>query len=265
MLALGRASARQLHGPAFLLGRDTRQSGPMLAGALGAGLSAEGVDVIDLGVITTPGLAYLATARGLPGAMISASHNPYADNGIKLFSTLGAKLDEASEHAIEVDLDRLLARSTPPAVPGSAAPVGEIREELDAWLVYGEHLVSLIDRSAVAARRLVVVCDCANGAASAIAPSVLARVGVELHVLHASPTGTNINEDCGSTHPEDLMAEVLAARPADIGLCFDGDADRLIAVDGLGRVVDGDALSWRSLPLICMRVASLRRARSRSR
>lgn len=241
-LALGRAAARRMPGGTFLVGRDTRRSGRMLLGALAAGLTAEGTTVVDVGVIPTPGLAWLAAARGIPAAMISASHNPFSDNGIKLLSPAGTKLPDALERAVEEELDLLVAAAgvraaDPNALVGAA--VGDLVEEPEAVSAYLDHLVTSVAMRPGTTLR--VVCDCANGAASAVAPAVLARVGVEAAVVAADPDGININEGCGSTHAERLGSAVTAAG-ADLGLCFDGDADRLIALDHLGRVVDGDHL-----------------------
>ena len=240
-LALGRAAARHLGGERFLLGRDTRRSGPMLAAALAGGLASEGVDVIDVGVIPTPGLAWLAADRRLPAAMISASHNPFHDNGIKLLSEGGTKLADAVEEAVEGELDRLLF--LPPGSGGQLPPaaaerVGDLAADPEAIAGYADHLVESVD---LAGTRLRVVCDCANGAAARVAPGVLARLSIDAVVLAAEPDGTNINAGCGSTHAARLGPQVLAAG-ADLGLAFDGDADRLIALDEHGEVIDGDRL-----------------------
>ena len=193
VLALGHAAARHLSSHSILLGRDTRLSGPMLAGALAAGLSAEGIDVIDLGVIPTPGLAFIAARRGVPAAMISASHNPYRDNGIKLLSAMGSKLPDESERAIEVELDALVEKG-PPNPYGSVGvrPVGAISSDPSAVEEYADHLVALGTISQGPPLRVVV--DCANGAASAVAPEVLRRLGHDVTVLFAEPDGTNIND-----------------------------------------------------------------------
>jgi len=240
-LALGRAAARHLPAREFLVGRDTRRSGPMLQAALSAGLASEGTRVVDVGVVPTPGLAWIAADRGVPGAMISASHNPFQDNGIKLLSATGSKLPDALEIKIESELDAvLLERRGPVAGPGSpaGAGVGEIESEPELVDAYLDHLLRAVD---VQGARLRVVCDCANGAASPIAPRVLERAGIDTILVAASPDGTNINAGCGSTHAGGLAGRVVMER-ADVGLCFDGDADRLIALDRNGRVVDGDEL-----------------------
>ncbi|MCU1493551.1 MAG: glmM [Acidimicrobiaceae bacterium] len=239
-LALGRAAARHLPGVEFLVGRDTRRSGPMLQGALSAGLASEGKRVVDVGVLPTPGLAWLAASRHAPGAMISASHNPFTDNGIKLLSPGGAKLPDAMERAVEDELDAVLLEAIGKSGRGvpAGAGVGEIVDEPHAVDAYLDHLVGSVDLSGIRAR---VVCDCGNGAASPIAPRVLERLGVDAVIVAAQPNGTNINERCGSTHAGELAARIVA-EGADVGLCFDGDADRLIALDHAGEVVDGDQL-----------------------
>lgn len=227
--AIGRSSARVLRAPAFVVGRDTRRSGPMLQAALSAGMAAEGADVYDLGVLPTAGVAFCAERRALPAAMVSASHNPYRDNGIKLFDATGTKLSPDVEARVEAGLDG----------GAGTGSVGSISPDHEAVGVYEDHLVGALD-----GRRLdglTVVVDCANGAASAVAPRVLARLGATVHAVCSEPDGTNINAACGSTHPARLQAEVTAAR-ADLGLALDGDADRLLAVDHTGTVLDGDVL-----------------------
>ncbi len=238
-LALGRAAARQLPGAEFLVGRDTRRSGPMLESALAAGLASEGARVVDVGVIPTPGLAWLAASRRQPAAMISASHNPFADNGIKLLSPQGTKLPDLTERAVEDELDRILTGDHAGHRPGPVGRgVGDLVADPSLALAYLEHLAGSVE---LGPRRLRVVCDCANGAASPIAPEVLRRLGVDAVVVAAEPDGTNINEGCGSTHASALGPRVVA-EGADVGICFDGDADRLIALDHRGEVVDGDQL-----------------------
>lgn len=236
-LSLGRAAARRMGAPAFLVGRDTRRSGGLLVAALAAGLASEGALVVDVGVVPTPGLAWLAADRGMPAAMVSASHNPFHDNGIKLLSPGGTKLADALEREIEEELRRLAADREPPARAG--AEVGEVVLEPAARDAYVAHLVRAVDLDG--RRPLKVVCDCANGAAAPLAADVLGGVGVDAVVVAAEPDGININDGCGSTHAERL-GPVVVEHGADLGLCFDGDADRLIALDHLGRVVDGDQL-----------------------
>ncbi|NLV55957.1 MAG: phosphoglucosamine mutase, partial [Acidimicrobiales bacterium] len=237
-LALGRAAARTLGPGPWLVGRDTRISGPLLHAAFAAGLASEGATAVDLGVIPTPGVAYLAAADQVPGAMISASHNPFADNGIKLFATGGLKLDDATERRIEAELAAIEAEGIPGSErrPGGTL-VGAMRSAPDAWERYAHHMEdAVLEGRRLAGLRVVV--DCAHGAASYVAPRVLAHLGVAVTVLHADPDGSNINDRCGSNHTEVLQTAVLA-RGADAGLAFDGDADRVVAVDATGEVVDG--------------------------
>jgi phosphoglucosamine mutase len=229
-LALGRASARVLGGPRFLIARDTRLSSSWLEAALAAGLAAEGVDVELLGVLPTPGLAWHSAQEGVPAAMISASHNPYQDNGIKLFAAGGTKLPDDVEARLEAEL---LAPTTP------AATIGLVRRRLRADEPYQGFLVESLEGRTLDG--LSVVIDCANGAASHVAPTVLEQLGCDVEVLSARPDGVNINADSGSTHPQRLQAQVLASN-ADVGLAFDGDADRVLAVDHTGRLIDGDHL-----------------------
>jgi phosphoglucosamine mutase len=240
-VALGRAAARTLGPGPWVVGRDTRVSGPLLHAAFAAGLASEGATSVDLGVVPTPTVAFLAAADQLPGAMISASHNPYGDNGIKLFRTGGLKLDDATEDRLEADLEAIEAEG----IPGSATRpggnlVGQLRSAPDAWERYAHHLThDVLDGRDLGGLKVVV--DCAHGSASHIAPQVLASLGASVTVLHADPDGTNINLGSGSTHPEVLQTAVLA-RQADVGLAFDGDADRVLAVDARGELVDGDQL-----------------------
>jgi phosphoglucosamine mutase len=238
-LAIGRATARVLPAPAFLVGRDTRRSGPLLQAALSAGLATEGADVVDLGVLPTPGVATVAARRRLPGVVISASHNPFSDNGIKLFSSLGTKLPVGLEADVEREIASILEDSERPPRRPTGYGVGRITADPGAADLYRDELVAATDGRTLEGLHIVI--DCANGAASAIAPGVLAALGATVTSLHDAPDGTNINEKCGSTHPEEL-ARMVAARGADLGLAFDGDADRVIAVDHTGTVVDGDVL-----------------------
>jgi phosphoglucosamine mutase len=234
--ALGRAAAEVLGGgDGFLIGRDTRLSGPRLERALAAGIAVGGAQPLSLGVVPTPAVAWTSAARGVPGAVISASHNPWSDNGIKFFAAGGRKLADDVERELESLLDERLAegpaRTEPLAVvPFAAEPKGE------AWL---DAVVASLEGRRLDGLRVVV--DCANGASSAFAPAGLRRLGAEVEVLHAEPDGRNINDRCGSTHPEDLQHAVVASGAA-VGLAFDGDADRVLAVDESGRLIDGDHL-----------------------
>jgi phosphoglucosamine mutase len=237
VFALGRAAARVLatSGGPFLIGRDTRLSGPMLEGALASGIAAEGVDVGRLGVVPTPGVAWLSAADRLPAAVISASHNPFADNGIKFFGAGGRKLADDTEARLEQELDELLAR----------APAASLHGSVGAVSVYGqtgryvEALLATLEGRTLDGLRIVV--DCANGAAFDLAPEVLRRLGADVEVLFDAPDGTNINDGCGSTHPQALQAAVTE-RGAAAGLALDGDADRVLAVDHTGELVDGDQI-----------------------
>ncbi len=250
-LALGRAAARVFGAsapaetrPRMLIGRDTRQSGPLLAAALTAGLCAEGFDVVDLGVLPTPGVAYASVLANCPAAMISASHNPFGDNGIKFFSSGGRKLPDDVEEHIETELDRLLAVSADAAGHDSDVKIGAavgsmISDPTDYEGLYRENLLGALE-----GRRLVgmkVVLDCAHGATSRVAPAVFRALGAEVIVLADQPNGLNINDHCGSTHPEALQAAVVT-HGAHAGFAFDGDADRMLAVDHTGTLVDGDQL-----------------------
>lgn len=242
VLALARAAAEVLGGGRWVVGRDTRRSGPLLQAALSAGLAAQGAEVVDLGVLPTPGIAYHAQLVDGPAAVLSASHNPFGDNGIKFFAAGGHKLDDATQDAIEARLAVLLAepaghRDDTALVDGA---VGTITSHVDPEAAYVDHIV----HDTIEGRRLDglgVVIDAANGAASSVAPRALQALGATVTVLHASPDGVNINHRCGSTDPGDL-ARAVVQRRAQVGLAFDGDADRLVAVDETGAVVDGDAL-----------------------
>jgi phosphoglucosamine mutase len=239
-LALGRAAARVLGGDRFAIGRDTRRSGPMLEAALCAGLVSEGADVELLGVAPTPEVAWWSVTAGAPAAVVSASHNPFADNGIKLFAAGGRKLADDVEERLEDQLKCLLgddAPVRPPDAPTGAA-LGAVRT-VSASVHAGYRAAvsaSLAGRDLAGLRAVV---DCAHGSASVVAPGVLSDLGVEVEVIHAEPDGTNINAGCGSTHPEEL-ARTVAARGADVGVAFDGDADRVLLVDAAGELVDGD-------------------------
>ena len=233
--AIGRMAGEVLGHPGSvaLLGHDGRRSGPEIEAALAAGLAEAGVRVVSAGRITTPGLAWL-TRHGhyLLGAMISASHNPAQDNGIKLFSSEGGKLADEQQARIEERLWAAERERVPALVP---AP-------LEARLVesYVEHLTHGICPG-LSLGGLRVVVDCANGGGSDVAPVVLARLGADVHAIAASPDGDNINRGCGSTHPEALQAEVRR-RGASVGIALDGDGDRCILVDETGEIVHGDGI-----------------------
>jgi phosphoglucosamine mutase len=236
--ALGRAAVRVLGaGPGFVVGRDTRRSGPMLEAALVAGLCAEGADALLAGVVPTPAAAFLAAERGAAAAVISASHNPFADNGVKLFAPGGRKIGEALENRVEHELTVLAGADPGPGAPGGG--VGIASEHRGAVDAYVDHLVGALDGRRL--ERLRVVLDCANGAAFRTAGAALRLLGAEVEVINAEPDGVNINAACGSTYPDVLRAAV-SETGADVGLALDGDADRVIAVDEKGAVVDGDQM-----------------------
>ena len=204
----------------------------MLEGALAAGLASEGVDVGLLGVLPTPGVAWRSATDGAAAAVISASHNPFADNGIKFFAPGGRKLDDATEERLETELDRILAdRTHAPAAGRVTSEEGDDR--------YAQALVGTLEGRTLQGVHVVV--DCAHGAAYRMAPDVLHRLGARVDVLFDNPDGTNINEGCGSTHPEQLQ-NVVVEQGADVGLALDGDADRVLAVDHRGELVDGDQI-----------------------
>ena len=239
-LDLGRAAAtvvkeRGNTHPHFLIGRDTRISGGMLESAIAAGLCSVGADVTLLGVITTPGVAYLARKYQADGAfVISASHNPYEYNGIKLFDAEGYKFPDSYEEEIEeLILDDLRMYAL---VDGQ--DFGRIRVDNDARTDYVEYLASTAPARAEGIRVLV---DCANGAASTTARELFTAIGADFTIINDTPDGININVDCGSTHIEQLCPRVVEGG-YDLGIAFDGDADRIIAVDERGEVVDGDML-----------------------
>ncbi len=225
-----------------LVGRDTRVSGDFLASALSAGMSAGGFDVIDAGIIPTPGVAYLTSVLNVEmGAVISASHNPMPDNGIKFFARGGFKLPDSKEDEIQALMGTDWERPT-------GDGVGRIsHDSTTATNLYIEHLVdSVAPRNADKSRPeplkgLRIVADCANGATSVVAPEALRQAGADVVVINASPDGYNINDHAGSTHPEQLQAMVVASK-ADMGVAFDGDADRCLAVDAEGTLVNGDQI-----------------------
>jgi len=233
-LALGRAVGYRFGtaGESVLLGRDTRRSGEMLTAALAAGITAAGADVIDLGVVTTPCLVHASRETGGAAIMVSASHNPAPDNGLKVVIA-GRKADDD----VENELERLLDDATEIPLLLNAA-IGRMRPERGSLAAYERHLV---EAAGDAFRGLRLGIDCANGSASGVAPDLFRSLGADVTVLFDAPDGMNINDGCGSTHPERL-AETVAAAGLDIGLAFDGDADRLIAVDERGQPVDGDSV-----------------------
>jgi phosphoglucosamine mutase len=231
--AVGKVLARKGYGK-VLIGKDTRISGYMFESVLEAGLSAAGVDVHLLGPMPTPAIAYLTrTLRAQAGIVISASHNPYYDNGIKFFSAQGSKLPDELEIAIEEQLEK-------PMTTVDSAELGKAVRIVDAPGRYIEFCKSTI-ASDVTLNGLKIVVDCANGAAYHIAPSVFRELGAEVIDVGVEPNGLNINLGCGATHPETLKQHVLDEK-ADLGIALDGDGDRVIMVDHEGNVLDGDEL-----------------------
>lgn len=238
-LHLGEAAARVLLAaggdarPRAVVGQDSRLSGPMLAQAVAAGLAGAGVDVEHAGVIPTPGIAYLTAEAGYDlGAMISASHNPMEDNGIKFFGKGGFKLPDTVEDQIEGLLGEEWERPTGTGVGSITNAAGHADQ------LYIDHLLSAID---VRLDGLTVVTDTANGATSNVAPEAFRRAGATVITINNDPAGDNINRDAGSTHPEGLQRAVVE-HGADLGVAFDGDADRCLAVDSAGNLVDGDQI-----------------------
>ena len=238
-LGLGAAAVRVLAAsgnssrrPLAVVGRDPRASGEFLEAALVAGLASAGADVVIVGVEPTPAVAFLTAHLGADlGVMISASHNAMPDNGIKFFARGGHKLADDLEDQIEAVLSQTWERPV-------GASVGRVRAESGASATYLEHLLSTVSTSLSGIR---VVVDCANGAASGVAPEALRRAGADVIAIHASPDGLNINDGCGSTHMGDLIAAVREHN-AVVGIAHDGDADRCLAVDANGDVVDGDQI-----------------------
>ncbi|MFZ9100136.1 MAG: phosphoglucosamine mutase [Candidatus Planktophila sp.] len=218
--------------PKAIIGQDSRASGEFLEAAVAAGLASAGIDVYRVGVLPTPAIAYLVAESGADlGVMISASHNPMPDNGIKLFSRGGGKLDDSIEAAIE-------KRMGEPWVRPTGRNVGRINFDKSAQERYLNHLLASVSTKLTG---LKIVVDCANGASSQVAPLAYEQAGATVVAIHHAPDGWNINENCGSTHLADLQARVVAER-ADFGIAHDGDADRCLAVDAAGNVIDGDAI-----------------------
>lgn len=272
--ALGRAAGTALGGGSigarWVVGRDTRESGPALTGALAAGLRATAAAVVDLGVVPTPVVAFAAQHLGTAGAMVSASHNPWHDNGVKLFAAGGAKLSDAEQSAVAqclddlglthadrpspADIARRQSRRGPTArtasdglrgatdrpiadvLPGAAAADGET-VAADVITAYEASLREVVEDRSLEGLRLVV--DGANGVQAEVAPRVLSRLGARVTTIFCEPDGRNINDGCGSVHPAELQ-RVVTERKASLGLAFDGDGDRLIAVDSDGQLIDGD-------------------------
>ncbi|GIF65830.1 phosphoglucosamine mutase [Asanoa ishikariensis] len=240
-LAVAVAAARTLaevdrsHPPLAVVGRDPRASGEMLEAATVAGLTSAGANVVRVGVLPTPAVAYLvAETKADFGVMLSASHNPMPDNGIKIFAAGGQKLPDDIEHRIEAAIEAGTAGWTRP----TGASVGRVHDLLDGADHYVQHLIGSVTHPLAG---LKVVVDCANGAAADIAPVVYREVGAEVIAIHAEPDGLNINDECGSTHL-DAVREAVLANGADLGIALDGDADRCLAVTATGDTVDGDQI-----------------------
>ena len=230
--AVVRALSSAAASPRVLVGRDTRESGSWIEAELAAGATGEGATVVSTGVVPTPAVAYLTRAKGYDlGVVISASHNPFSDNGIKVFSGRGQKFGEAVERRVE----EIVADEgwTPRAGSATPVPTADLSED------YLDHLRAIVAGVPISAMRVAV--DCSNGAASVVGPALLRSLGLDPVAMADSPDGRNINLDCGSTHPEQL-ARLVEATGAQVGVAFDGDADRAIFVDHLGRVVNGDAV-----------------------
>jgi phosphoglucosamine mutase len=223
--------------PKILIGRDTRISGHMLEGALVAGLLSIGAEVMRLGVISTPGVSYLTKALGAQaGVMISASHNPVGDNGIKFFGPDGFKLSDDQELEIEELLDR-----TEDSLPRPiGADLGQVSDYFEGGQKYLQYLKQTVDEDFDG---LHIALDCAHGATSSLATHLFADLDADISTMGASPDGLNINEGVGSTHPE-ALAEMVKEKGADVGLAFDGDGDRIIAIDEHGNIVDGDQIMY---------------------
>ena len=239
--ALGTVLKKSASPVRVVVGRDTRESSEWISRALGSGLAASGAEVVDAGVITTPGVAFLTRRHGFSaGAMVSASHNPYQDNGIKVFASGGTKLPEAEE----LEIERRLA--TLPELPEDNSDAAQFAPTfVDDYVAYLESLVP--SESALSRFRLVL--DCANGAASRVAPLLTERLGMTAHFLNTEPNGRNINLNCGSLHPE-RMAETTRALGADLGVAFDGDADRAIFATTEGRLANGDHVLYAMAPYL---------------
>jgi phosphoglucosamine mutase len=248
--AAGRSLARHLsrqtgRAPRIVMGRDTRESGEWIERAFAGGARDGGASCESAGVITTPGVAYLT--RVMPadaGVVVSASHNPYHDNGIKIFSPSGRKLDDATERLVEEDIFAARDASGPDA-SSARDEDGNTRDEDGGAGLRARYLDYLAEECGAGLRLdgLSVVVDCANGAASALAPALFERLGAKVSAFADAPDGRNINAGCGSLHTEELCRRVVAAG-ADLGVAFDGDADRALFADAQGRLVDGDATLW---------------------
>lgn len=222
--------------PRIVSGRDTRESGESIERAFHEGAEAAGAECVSAGIITTPGIAYLTRTRGFDaGVVISASHNPFQDNGIKIFTPSGKKADEATERTIEADVNN-----------GKKIEIRDLvslddSNSIQLQQAYSDHLAAEFPELDLS--KLKIIVDCANGAASQLAPELFGRFGADVTAIHAEPNGRNINENCGSLHLEHLQKAVIGS-DADFGVAFDGDADRALFVNEKGKIVDGDATLW---------------------
>lgn len=222
--------------PRIVSGRDTRESGESIERAFHEGAEAAGAECVSAGIITTPGIAYLTRTRGFDaGVVISASHNPFQDNGIKIFTPSGKKADEATERTIEADVNN-----------GKKIEIRDLvslddSNSIQLQQAYSDHLAAEFPELDLSKMKIIV--DCANGAASHLAPELFGRFGADVTAIHAEPNGRNINENCGSLHLEHLQKAVIGS-DADFGVAFDGDADRALFVNEKGKIVDGDATLW---------------------
>jgi len=239
--ALGHDLVRTTPKAQAVIGQDTRESSQWIADRVAEGLAAVGVDVHSAGVITTPGVAYLARSRGLAaGVVISASHNPWTDNGIKVFSGDGFKLTDARELAIEKEIFALLQNTAAVDDTALKIPKPSLPGEAELRHAYIKSLAASVSSDL---SKLSVLVDCANGAATAEAPELFRNLGVQATFIHTAPDGKNINEGCGALHPETLGKTVAASKSHfDLGVTFDGDADRALFCDAAGRVVNGDGV-----------------------
>ena len=238
VLALGRAVGKVLGSSRLVIARDPRVSGPILEAAFSAGAASVGVRVEQLGVVPTPTVALIARLENVPGVMITASHNKFSDNGVKVFAAGGRKLTDTDQELIESEVHKIMSGATP-----TTSDVGVIIRRSDAVTVYVDHLVELFGEGSLAGLRIVV--DSANGAMSQVAPLVLQRLGADVISMSDAPNGRNINDACGATSPQtlcDFVSGTGTGISVDIGFAYDGDGDRLIAVDENGHVVDGDRL-----------------------
>jgi len=240
---LARAGAEVLGADGFAVARDTRESSPVLSAAIHAGASSAGGNSVDLGVVPTPAVALWCHDENVAGAVVSASHNPWYDNGIKFFAPGGLKLADGVQADIQDRFDRYVGTLDRAVGRGTAgAPVTDpevVDRHADAVRRHVGHVVSSLDGRSLAGMRVVI--DTANGSATTVAAEAFAALGADVTAIHDTPDGRNINDGCGSTHPDDLQREVVS-RNADAGIAFDGDADRLVAVAPAGDLVDGDRI-----------------------